>query len=118
MAATILTVLDLDESGVEPAYTAATVTEGDQFANDDRTFVHIKNGSGGSIDAVIQASESSVFMKGFGDILLPDVTIAIPAGEERMFQCPPARFNSSGKCTIICSSVTTVTMAAFKMTKV
>ena len=118
MAATVITVLSVDEDGIEPAYTAATVTEGDKFDNDDRTWVHIVNGAVACVASIKAVSaKPSKFIKGFGDVLLPDVTITVPANEERVFQCPPARFNDgSGQCTIICDDVTNVTIAAFKIT--
>ena len=115
MPVTTLTVYEIDEDGVAPVYTSATADVGDQFVNTDRTFVHVVNGSGAPIDAVIQANGASIYKEGFGDVLLPNITVSVTNGTSKMIKCPPARFNSDGYCTVICSAVATVTIAAIKV---
>ena len=114
-----LTVNSVDEDGIDPAYVAVIAGTGNYFDNDENTLVHIVNGSGAPTNAVIQAQGASKFEPGYGDILLPNITIAVPAGEDRAFMCPPARFNDgNGQCTIICSAETTVRIAAMKLVQV
>ena len=96
-------------TGLEPSF--ASAADEDSFVNDGRTFLVVKNGSGSSIDVTV----NSVVLCNYG--FDHDLTIAVPAGEERWIgSFPVGRFNSSeGKVVVGYSSITTVTAAAVKI---
>jgi hypothetical protein len=67
-------------TGIAPTFVAAT-GGGDNFVpgpSDERTFLWIKNGSGGSITVTIGIGGST-----FGQVN-PDVAVVVPAGQERV----------------------------------
>lgn len=105
-----LTVQDIVLAGLAPTYVAAAAG-GNNFINDGRTFLHVKNGGASSInvtiDSVVQCNQ------GFDH----DITVAVPNGGERMIgPFNPDRFNNSiGRVSVTYSAVTTVTVAALHL---
>ena len=69
----------------------------------------------GNHQAIVAMLEKLVRREGFGDVLLSNITVSVTNGTSKMIKCPPARFNSDGYCTVICSAVATVTIAAIKV---
>lgn len=115
-----LTVAKLVEAGLNPlspAFVAAT-GGGDAIpGNKGRTFLHAKNGSGGSITVTATAQQGSKTEEGLGTLTRGNLAIAIPAGEERLIGPFPARaFNDvNGKVQITYSGVTSLTVKAFEV---
>jgi hypothetical protein len=105
-----LTVQSVTLAGLNPSYAAASAG-GDDFANDGKTFVHIKNAGAGSITATI-ATPAQI-----SGIDIADIAVAVPNGGERMIgPFPVSLFNTStGKASITYSGVTSVTIAAIKV---
>lgn len=102
-----LTPQSLNRDGLEATY-AAAAAGGDTFANDGRTFLHVKNGGGASVNVTVDS------IKQCDQGVDHDVIVAVPAGEERMIgPFPVSRFGSPA--TIAYSGVTTVTVAALKL---
>lgn len=105
-----LTVQNIALDSIEPTYAAADVA-GDEFLNNGRTFLHIKNASGSPIVATV-TSEGDC-SQGFNH----PVVITIAAGEEEM--CGPfgiARFNDGDSLVNVAyDGVTTLTVAAFAL---
>ncbi len=105
-----LTVQSIILAGLDPSYDPANAG-GDQFLNDGKTYVHIKNGGGSAIVATFDSIAACD--QGFDH----NEAISIPAGEERKiapFGKP--RFNdTSGKVSISYDDVTSVTIGAFKL---
>ena len=109
-----LTVQSLVKAGLNTTYGAAA-SGGDEFANDGDTFLHVKNGGGGSINLTV-ASQVSDPNEG---TIADDNVVAVPAGEERMIGdfSQKAYNDSAGKCQLTYSGVTSVTIAAIKLVK-
>lgn len=103
----VLNVQEMSPSGLDPSFAAAEAG-GDTFANDGRTYLHVKNGSAGSLTVTVNAVKSCNF--GFDH----DAAVSVPAGGERRigpFQV--GRFGST--CEVSYSGVTSLTVAAVKV---
>ena len=88
-------------------FSAATVTTGDTFIPNGRSFVTVKNGSGGSVTATVDIPGTDDFGNARGDLV---VTVA--AGTERDIPINRAEFvQSDGTVKLTCSPVTTVSVA-------
>lgn len=98
-------------AGLAATYTAPTATDGDNFANNGKSVVHVKNASGGSINVTINSVRTCNY--GFDH----DLVVAVAAGAEKFIgPFPKDRFdNDSGQVNVICSAVTDVTMAVLTM---
>jgi hypothetical protein len=77
MARTALSVQEIVRTGLDPSYEAAN-TDGESVANDGRTFVHVDNASGGSINVTV------VHPGTVDGLAVADLVVAVPAGEDRM----------------------------------
>lgn len=107
-----LAVQSLKRTGLNPSYAAASAG-GDKFAPSRETFLHVKNGGGGSITATITTPREA-----FPDVAVADVAVAVPAGGERMIGPFPAEHfaaASDGLADISWSGVTSVTVAAVQL---
>jgi hypothetical protein len=105
----VLTVQEISRAGLSPSYSAANAG-GDEAPNDEITFLHVKNGSGGSIDVTIQTPGT------VDGLAITDRTVAVPASEERMIGPFPSSVYSS-TLTISYSGVTSLTIAAIRLRK-
>lgn len=106
-----LSVQTITTNGLSPTFSSADAA-GDEFVNDGRTFLHVKNGGASSIDVTIDSKQQCSF--GFDH----DITVSVPAGGERLIgPFPTSRFNDSqtGKASVSYSDVTSVTVAAIKV---
>ena len=114
-ALSIQTVVD---SGLAP--TLAAANNGDTVADDgsSRTFVEVSNGGGSSINVTVPAQQTSVNVPGVGVLAVADQVVAVPNGGRRLIgPFSRAYINSSGNVTLNFSSVTSVTVGAFKVAK-
>jgi hypothetical protein len=118
MATNLIAVQDIARTGLEPTYTAATSgADGDVWQNEGRrTFLHVKNGSGGSIDVTITTPNT------VDGLAVADLVVAVPAGEERMIGPFPRIYEAYDTDNSIesaiqatYSSVTSLTVAAIKL---
>lgn len=113
-----LTIQSIAKAGLSPVYDAAA--DGDTIANptDERTFLHVKNGGASSITATIPAVLASIHDPDVGTVDVPDLAVAVPAGEERMIGPFPAAYvDSSGNVTVNYSAVASVTAAALRLAR-
>jgi hypothetical protein len=112
-----MTIQSLAEAGLLGSYGA--VATGDTIADDgtQRTFLHVKNGGGGSITVTIPAQTTSRSVAGMGSMTKSDITVAVAAGAEKFIGpfAPDAYKNSSGNVTVNYSGTTSVTAAAIKV---
>jgi hypothetical protein len=108
MAATALTVQNIVRTGLNPTFSAANA-DGHYFTNDGKkTFIYVKNGSGGSITVTLDITQTVDGQE------VTDRTVAIPAGEERVIgPFPVAYYGASANITF--SGVTSLTIAAMKV---
>jgi hypothetical protein len=93
--------------GIEIDFDPATVTTGDTLVGGQSVHLLVNNGSGGSINVVLTTPETVE-----GTLAVADRTIAVAAGAIREIPVPSRYNNSSGVATVVCSAVTSVTLAA------
>jgi len=112
--ATTNAVQEIGSDGITPTYSAADA-QGNAFANNGATFVHIKN-----IGAVtITATFVTPLM--IGRFAVADLAIIIPPTSEKVIgPFIPAVFNelsgaSKGDCTVTWSSPISVTLGVFRL---
>lgn len=109
-----LTVKQVERTtGLTPAYEAAQApgSGSNYFANDGRTFLHIKNGGGAPITATFQTP---------GDVnglAIADLVITVNNATEKMVgPLEPSIFNQAdGTVYVDWSAVTTVTVMATRL---
>ena len=113
-----VTIQQITETGGSVTYSAATSGDGDVADNGGSTFLHIKNGGGGSITATITAQTTSIDSSIYGDLTKANASIAVAAeGEAFIGPFKPSAFNdSNGQIAITYSGVTSVTIAALYIT--
>jgi len=106
----VLTVAVLKHTGHTPALVAASAG-GDDFPNDGRTFLHIKNAGAQitvTIDSKIKCSQN----------VEHDVAVIVPAttGEKLIGPFPKNEFDdSNGRVNVAYTGVTTVTVQAVSL---
>lgn len=107
----VLTAQPVTASGLVATMAGATVTTGDTFQVDDRSWVEITNGSGSSINAVFTSYHAAG--EGFA---AADKTVAVAAGATKKILLDPTSFvdPSTNLAKCICSAVTSVTIGVFR----
>lgn len=108
----------LDEVGITPTYAAAS-GGGDQTDNSDGlTFLHVKNGSVGSLDVTIseQITGTTVDSGTYGKLTKANAVKSIAAGGEAFLgPFKKVAFNdTNSRIQITYSGVTSLTIAALK----
>lgn len=109
MAVTDLATQSFTSSGAVPTYSAANV-DGHTIINSGKTLLHVKNGSGGSINVTIATPGSA------DGLALADRVVAVAAGAEKIIGRlnPSVYNNANGKITATFSAVSSVTVAAIE----
>lgn len=108
----VLTVQTVNRSGLAPSY-AAAAGGGDKFSPDDRTFLHVKNGSGGALTVTIATPKTTSF-----GAAIADIAVSVPAAGERMIGPFPRQHfadTDDGLADITYSGVTSLTVAAVEL---
>jgi hypothetical protein len=112
-----MTIQSLAEAGATITYSA--VSSSDTIADDgtQRTFLHVKNGGGSSINVTITAQQTSRSVPGMGAMTKSNQVVAVGAGAEKMIgPFPPDAYkDSSGLVNVAYSATTSVTAAAVKV---
>ncbi len=106
----LMTVQQIARTGITPSY--AAVASSDTFANNGKVFLHVKNGSGGSINVTVTVKRQVDGQTATAR------TVAVGAGAEAMLgPFDPADYADpdSGLTTVNYSATTTVTAAAFRL---
>lgn len=100
-------------AGTAPAYAAAS-GGGDTFTPGFRTFLHVKNASGGALTVTV-VTPGNVRT----GLTVGDVAISVPAAGERMIGPLQAEYFAdsalSGSAQITYSGVTSLTIGAFDL---
>lgn len=106
----LLTVASTARTGVAVAL-AAAAAGGDEFVNDGRTWLHVKNG-GASPRTVTIVTPQTVL-----NLAVADQVVSIPATDERLIGPFPAQtYNgTNGRASITYDAVTSLTVGAFKL---
>lgn len=104
-----LTVQDISRSGLEAAYVAAGAG-GDEFDNDGKTFLHVKNG-------LVDVTCTFDITKTVDGQAVTDITVTCTASEERMIgPFPPSIYNDSdGHVNVSYDDESNVTVAAIRL---
>lgn len=68
----------IQRAGAIPTYNPATVTDGDSFVNDGRTWVHVKNGSASPVTLTIAVPQT------VDGLDVADRTVSVAAGAEKV----------------------------------
>lgn len=104
-------------TGLQATY-AACAGGGDVVDNSDgKTFLHVKNGSGGALSVTVTAQNASTVVGGFGTLAVANVVVSVGAGAEKYIGPFPrqAYNNTSDQIAITYSGVTSLTIAAVYM---
>lgn len=100
----------ISRAGVVPAYSAAA--NGDSCDTGDTVVLHVKNGSGSSINVTLAAQG------GEGGLNLEDLVVAVPANTEKVIGPIVASLfgdPGTGNADIAYSALTTVTVACLSL---
>lgn len=97
-------------AGLAAAYSAASAG-GDKFTPGARTFLHVKNASGGAVTATIVTPGTVIGQA------IADVAVAVPAGAERLIGPFPAEHfaGSDGLASVSWSASASVTFAVARV---
>lgn len=112
MARTALTSQQVSRAGIIPTYSAVTHPDGNSFINvDERNFIHVKNGSGGSLTVTVQTPIT------IDSLAVTDLTVSIAAGAEKLIgPFPLAYYNQTdGHVYIDYSTGTSITIAVLRL---
>lgn len=113
-----LTVQSIDlTTGLAPTY-AAAAAGGDEYANDGKTYLHVKNGGGSSITVTVTPTASATDDPQFGRIIPAARAFTVANGAERIlpFFAQGGYNNANGRVAVTYSGVTSVTVAAIQAT--
>lgn len=111
-----LTLQDVVPSGLNPSYTAVNSSDTVKISTAQRVFLHVKNGSGSSINVTITAVKTTAQVAGVGSVTISNEVVAVPASGERMIgPFTEAYMNTDGNVTIGYSATTSVTAAALQL---
>jgi hypothetical protein len=114
VARSALTVQQQNRTGTVPTYAAANV-DGNSFTNDAKTWVHAKNGSGGSITLTFVSPGTE------DGLAIADHTVAIAAGAEKVIcDLGEGTFEQTsgadrGSVYLDYSGVTSLTIGVFRL---
>lgn len=111
-----LTLQSVVLGGLQPTYSAVNSEDTVVVNNAQRNFLHVKNGSGGSINVTITAVKTSARVQGVGVVTISDEVVAVPAGEERIIgPFTEAYIDADGTVTLGYSGTTSVTAGMFSL---
>jgi hypothetical protein len=114
-----LTPVTIALAGLAPSYDAVNASDKVKQPTDQRIFVHVKNGSGGSINVTVPVATSTIEHPVAGHVTLSNLVVAVGAGAEKMIgPFPPAYVDSAGDVTLQYSGTASVTAKAFKLPRV
>lgn len=110
MTRTSLSYQQIVRTGLEETYAAVDASNGNQFQNDGRMFLLVKNGGGAPITVTITTPTT------VDGLAVADQTVTVTNGEQRMIgPFPPNLYNTDGYVYVDYSSGTSVTAAVLRM---
>jgi hypothetical protein len=118
MAEGTLTVADIAITGLNPAGTLPTVTDGDKFINTGKEFLQVVNDSGGSINVTISSYPTNPQSTPPSGLTVGDQVVAVPAGQSKLIgPFPPSIYSdTSNYAHVVCSAVTDILIKALRLT--
>lgn len=111
-----LTTQNITRSGLAPTYAAAT-SGGDAMECGSQMFLHVKNGSGGALTVTHNVPAGRQHESG---VNISNLALSVPASSERMIGPIDSQTfadPTTGLCSITYSGVTSLTVAALKLTQ-
>lgn len=110
MARTLITVQQVTKAGVTLSFSAATATDGNNFANDGDVLLYVKNGGASPITVTVQTPAK------IEGVDVAELTVSVSNASEKIIgPFPTSIFNQSdGTVYVDFSAVTSVTIAAFR----
>lgn len=109
-----LATQSITRAGLAPAY-AAAAAGGDTFTPDNRTLLHVKNGSGGALTVTVVTPRTDALGNA-----VADNAVSVPAAGERMIGPFPAEHYgdpTTGLASLTYSAVTSLTIGAFGLSQ-
>lgn len=105
-----LTTQNISTTGLVPTY-AAAAGGGDAMVADSTSFLHVKNGSGGSITVTL-VTPATVDT----NLAVGDRAVVVTAGTDQMIAVPDSLYRdpTTGLASITYSGVTSLTVAAIR----
>lgn len=113
-----LTVQDIAAAGTSLGVVTPTASTGDDFvaSDDQRHGILVVNGSGSPINVTVSAQTTQAQQVGAGVQAVADIVKAVAAGAVAIIPVLPAFIrNNDAKVEVLCSSVTDVDIAVFKL---
>lgn len=112
-----ITVTDITMAGITQSLGAAAASDTIPIAGDDRVFLMVANGSGGSINVTVTKQTTSVNVPGEGAVTLSNRVIAVAAGATKLIgPFSSADINAAtGKVELAWSATSSVTRGAFRL---
>lgn len=111
-----VTVQTITDDGVVPSYAAVNSSDTIKVSDEERHFLHVKNGGGGSINVTITAQKTTARVPGVGALTIPNLVVAVANGAEKMIgPFTSAYIGDDGNVDVAYSGTTSVTAAAFKL---
>jgi len=106
MTATTMNYQAIARAGLETAYAAVNGANGNQFQNDGRMFLHVKNGAGAPMTVNIAARN-----------VLNNLAVVVTNGESRMIGPFPANLynDANRRVQVTYTSGTSVTAAVLRL---
>ena len=112
-----LTPQDASESGLTHTF-ISVAAGGDQFANNGKVILLLKNTNGSPRTVTVTAQQSTVTKPGFGSLTKSNASVSVPAttGEVVLGPFPIDAFNdASGNCLITYTADSGVTVAVVRL---
>lgn len=98
----------VDTDGLTATYANAS-TGGDQVAPSEHTFIHVKNGSGGSLDVTLVTPQQ------VDGLSVSDRTVTVATDGEAFIAVPNLYRNDSGLADITWTATSSVTFAVLRV---
>lgn len=105
-----LTTQVIVEAGIALSASAATATTGDKLAGGEGCFLYVNNGSGGATVVTITTPETV-----HGGLAVADRAVTVATGAIELIEVPAYYNAGDGLATVVCSVVTSVTIAALRI---
>jgi hypothetical protein len=112
-----LVTQNIARTGLNPSYVAADASNTLTAKLNQLTFLHVKNGSGGTVQ-VTMIDNGGVFDPEIGAVATADLGTQVSAGSEKMIAISPAVIGPGGVVNFTVSPTTSVTLAAIDLPSV
>ena len=111
MARTVTSVQSVSRTGAVPTYGAVDAVNHNQFTNDGRTFIHVKNGGGAPINVTVGTPGT------VDSLAVADLVVSVTNASEKMIgPFPKGTYDQTGGGVYVdWSSGSSVTYAVLKL---